>query len=226
MEDPVRDRPPADLKVIETMRWDRGRGFTRLDRHLSRCAATCEQFGIPFDAEAVRAAMDRAATGAQMRVRLTIDLNGHIEVSAVEFPGKPPAAPWRVGLSDHRLRADDPWLRVKTTERDLYDRTRRDLPAHLDEIIFANERGEICEGTITNLFFDFGDGLITPPVGCGVLPGVLRAELLASGQCREGVIALDDLCKAEAIWAGNSVRGLIRCTLAGQASAPPATAGG
>ncbi len=218
MEDPVRDRPPADLKVIETMRWDRGQGFTRLERHLSRCAATCQQFGIPFDAEAVRAALHRAATGAHMRVRLTIDLSGHIEVSGTEIPSAPPAAPWRIALSEHKLRADDPWLRVKTTQRDLYDRTRRDLPEHLDEIIFANERDEICEGTITNLFFDFGDGLVTPPVSCGVLPGVLRAEMLANGRCREGVVTRAEMDRAQAIWAGNSVRGLVPCRLAGPAS--------
>jgi len=214
MEDPVRDRPPADLKVIETMRWDRAHGFARLERHLSRCAATCQQFGIPFDAEAVRAALRHEAAGEHMRVRLTIDLNGRIEVSATEISGAPPSAPWRIALSKHRLRADDPWLRVKTTQRALYDRTRRDLPEHLDEIIFANERGEICEGTITNLFIDFGDGLITPPVSCGVLPGVLRAEMLANGKCREGVVTCAQVDQAEAIWAGNSVRGLIRCRLA------------
>ncbi|MFP3920177.1 MAG: aminotransferase class IV family protein [Dichotomicrobium sp.] len=218
MEDTVRDKPPPDLKVIETMRWDREQGFARLERHLSRSAATCRQFGIPFDAEAVRAALHRAAVGGHMRVRLTIDLNGQIEVSATEISAGPPAAPWRIALSKHRLRADDPWLRVKTTRRELYDRTRRDLPAHLDEIIFANERGEICEGTITNLFFDFGDGLVTPRLSCGVLPGVLRAELLASGKCREGVVTSTQMDRAEAIWAGNSVRGLIRCKLVGHAS--------
>jgi len=213
MENPVRDKPPPDLKVIETLRWDPERGFIRLAWHLSRCAETCKQFGIPFDAEAVRAALHRPASGEHMRVRLTIDLNGHIAVSATEISGAPPDVPWRIALSDDRLRADDPWLRVKTTNRELYDRARRDLPAHLDEIIFANERGEICEGTITNLFFDFGDGLITPPLSCGLLPGVLRAELLASGECREGVVTITDLDRAEAIWAGNSVRGLIRCEL-------------
>ncbi len=215
MEDPFCDAPPADLKVIETMRWERGRGFARLERHLARCAGTCARFAIPFDDEGVRAALARAGAGERMRVRLSIDVQGRIEVSAT--PTDPLPTLWRIGLSAHRLRADDPWLRVKTTARALYDRTRRDLPAHLDEVIFANERGEVCEGTITNLFFDFGDGLVTPPVSCGVLPGILRAEMLASGKCREGVVTLDDLRRAQAIWAGNSVRGLICCTLTGEA---------
>jgi len=213
MEDTFRDEPPANLKVIETMLWERGRGFARLERHLARCAATCARFGIPFDAGAVHDALARAATGERMRVRLTIGLNGRIEASATELPASTPPGIWRIALSQHRLRADDPWLRVKTTKRELYDQTRRDLPEHLDEIIFANQRDELCEGTITNLFFDFGDGLVTPPLSCGVLPGVLRAEMLAQGDCREAVVALDDLRRAQAIWAGNSVRGLVRCTL-------------
>ncbi len=213
MEDKVRNKPPADLKVIETMGWDHRHGFVRLERHLSRCAATCQQFGIPFDSAAVRGALHQAATGEHLRLRLTIDLHGHIEVRETAISGAPPSAPWRIALSEHRLRAGDPWLRVKTTERQLYDNTRRDLPADLDEIIFANERGEICEGTITNLFFDFGNGLLTPPLSCGVLPGVLRAELLAIGECREGLVTIGDLKRAEAIWAGNSVRGLIPCQL-------------
>ena len=146
-----------------------------------------------------------------MRVRLTIDLHGHMEVSATEIGASPEA--WRVAISPHRLRADDPWLSVKTTHRALYDVTRRNLPAHLDEIIFANERDEVCEGTITNLFFDFGNGLVTPPLASGVLPGVLRAEMLAQGECREAVVTLANLERANAIWAGNSVRGIIRCAL-------------
>lgn len=194
------------------MRWERGRGFVRLERHLARCAATCAQFGIAFDAGAVRSALARAPDGERMRVRLTVDLRGRIEVSATELPAGPPPALWRIALSEHLLRADDPWLRVKTTGRALYDRARRDLPSHLDEIMFANERGEICEGTITNLFFDFGDGLVTPPLCSGVLPGVLRAEMIARGECREALVMRADLARANAVWAGNSVRGLIRCT--------------
>ena len=216
MENPVCDEPPPDLKVIETMRWERGRGIARLERHLARCAATCARFGIAFDDHAARAALEHSASGERMRVRLTIDLHGQIEVSATEI-GDPPTE-WRIALSGDRLCADDPWLRVKTTERALYDATRYNLPEHLDEIIFANERGEICEGTITNLFFDFSDGLVTPPLSCGVLPGVLRAEMVASGKCREDVVTCAQIDQAEAIWAGNSVRGLIRCRLVDRVS--------
>jgi 4-amino-4-deoxychorismate lyase len=86
------------------------------------------------------------------------------------------------------------------------------LPAGVDEAIFANRRGEICEGTISNLFFDMGSGLRTPPLACGLLPGVLRAELLETGRAREAVLTLADLGSAR-LWCGNALRGLIPARL-------------
>ena len=46
-------------------------------------------------------------------------------------------------------------------------------------------------------------------VSSGLLPGTLRAELLASGQADEAVLTLADLARADAIYLGNSVRGLV-----------------
>ena len=77
-------------------------------------------------------------------------------------------------------------------------------------MILLNRRGEVCEGTITNVFADIGDGvLLTPPLRCGLLPGVLRSELRESGTAREAVLSEDDLRRAKAIFVGNSLRGLI-----------------
>jgi 4-amino-4-deoxychorismate lyase len=215
MEGAFRYTPPEGLKIIETLRWERAQGFVRLDRHLKRCAETCELFAVAFDRAAAIGALHRAATKDAMRVRLTVDMAGGIEAEASNIGGRPAPSLWRIGLSGHRLDSRDPWLRVKTTRRELYDRVRRELPPGLDEMIFANEKGEICEGTITNLFLDFGEGLLTPPLSCGLLPGVLRSELVEAGECREAAVAIGDLGKARAIWAGNSLRGLIRCQFEG-----------
>ncbi len=106
------------------------------------------------------------------------------------------------------------WLGHKTTNRALYDQARAGLPVGIDELIFVNERGEVCEGTITNVFVQEGDRLLTPPLASGLLPGVLRAELLDTGRAVEAVLTLPDLEHAEAIFCGNSLRGLIRATLA------------
>nr|HRO15966.1 aminotransferase class IV [Paracoccus sp. (in: a-proteobacteria)] len=88
-----------------------------------------------------------------------------------------------------------------------YDAARQAMPEGLDELIFLNERGEVCDGTITTLFFDRGAGMRTPPRASGLLPGVLRAELLAQGACREEVLMAHDLPRVR-LWVGNAVRGL------------------
>ena len=62
--------------------------------------------------------------------------------------------------------------------------------------------------TITNIFFDRGQGLRTPPLRCGLLPGVLRAELA----CPEEVLTLSDLPRTR-LWVGNALRGLIPARL-------------
>lgn len=213
MESAFCDDVPEDLKVIETIRWDRRQGFARLNRHMRRCTEACRHFRIPFNSIAIEDALRRAATGDVMRIRLTLDLRGRIEVSAVDIVGQPVPSSWRIGLSAQRLNSADPWLRVKTTRRRIYDQARQNLPEDLDELIFANEKDEICEGTITNLFFDFGGGLLTPPLSSGLLPGVLRDEMLDIGKCREAVISAKEISDAKAIWAGNSLRGLIPCQL-------------
>ena len=105
-----------------------------------------------------------------------------------------------------------PRLAHKTTDRALYDRARAALPAGVDEYLFLNERGEAAEGTITTLFFDLGDGLRTPPLSSGCLPGCLRAELLATGRAREEPLPASLLPRAK-LWMGNSLRGLIPAVL-------------
>jgi 4-amino-4-deoxychorismate lyase len=107
-------------------------------------------------------------------------------------------------MARERLNSADPWLGHKTTRRAVYDAARAALPQGLDEMIFQNERGEVCEGTITTVFFDRGQGMRTPPLACGVLPGVLRADLGAA----EEVLLAVDLPRVR-LWVGNALRGLI-----------------
>jgi 4-amino-4-deoxychorismate lyase len=114
------------------------------------------------------------------------------------------------GLAEERLFSGDPWLGVKSTRRAAYDAARAALLPGLDEVVFLNERGEVCDGSITTVFFDRGAGLRTPPLGCGLLPGVLRAEMAVP----EEVLMARDLPKVR-LWVGNALRGLIPAVWAG-----------
>lgn len=210
MESPFRpsDLTP-DLRLIETLGWD-GQRLVRLERHLDRLARSAARLGFAHDPTAIVETLATITGPAPLRVRLTLAQDGRAEVA--HGPLAPNPALWRVALAETRLEAGDPWLCIKTTRRQLYDRDRAALPAGTHEYIYANQRGELCEGTITSLFFDLGSGLCTPPLRCGLLPGCLRAEMLETGAAREENLTLHDLPRAR-LWMGNSLRGLIPARL-------------
>ncbi len=202
MESAFRDA--GDVGLIETLGWT-GQDFPRLALHLDRLARSAARMGRPCDPARARAALQAAAPDGPARMRLVLDASGGIRVTAAPMPPAPTV--WRVGLAGARLDPDDPWLTLKSTRRAVYDAARADLPPGLDEVIFLNDRDEVCEGTITTLFFNRGQGWRTPPLSSGLLPGVLRAELLASGKVREEVLLARDL-PLVTLQLGNSLRGL------------------
>lgn len=199
---------PEPVTLIETLSWTPETGYALRQRHLDRLTASAAFFGLPCDPVAIDALLDAQAFDAPMRVRLTLDANGPA-LTAVPLPPNP--AVFRFMLAEETLQSDSVWLAHKTTNRAFYDAPRQAAhAAHgVDEVLFRNERGELTEGSITNLFIERGGQLLTPPLASGLLPGTLRAELLATGRAVEQVLRLADLETAEAIWLGNSVRGLM-----------------
>ncbi|MGY6549763.1 MAG: aminotransferase class IV family protein [Roseinatronobacter sp.] len=196
MEDPLRaaaDDP--DLRLIETLLWD-GTHAPRAALHLTRLQRSAARFGWPCPAVTLTGPPTPA------RLRLTLDRSGQIDMTTTALP--PAAALWRVGLAAARLASGDPWLQVKSSRRAIYDTARANLPVGLEEVIFRNERDEICDGTITTVFFDRGEGLRTPPLSAGVLPGVLRAQI----RCPEEHLHVTELQHVR-LWVGNALRGLI-----------------
>ena len=207
MESPLYESAGPDLKVIETLRHDGAGRFVRLDLHLARAARTCAQLRYPFDAGAVRAALTGAVGDGPARCRVTIDRAGDIAVETAPLP--PAATLWRVSVAAQRLSSTDPWLAHKTTRRQVYDQARAEMPEGAQEVILLNEDALACDGSITNVFLPRGDLLLTPPLSCGLLPGVLRQSLLDSGAAEEARLTLDDLTSADRFFVGNSLRGLI-----------------
>ncbi len=211
MESPICPVEP-EFRLIETFGYHPGPGFVRLDLHLARMAHSALAFGIPFDPQAVTDLLQNKDGETPLRCRLTLAGDGVLDLTTAPLAENPPA--WRLQLSSARLDSTDPWLRHKSTRRALYDKARAALPKGIDELLFLNERDELCEGTITNLFVTTQDGLrLTPPLTSGLLPGILRQSLLAKGDYKEGRLSLSDLRHAQSIFVGNSLRGLIRAKL-------------
>jgi 4-amino-4-deoxychorismate lyase len=150
-----------------------------------------------------------------LRIRLELFPDSRIEVQTAPFTPLPQNTIWRLKIAGTRLSSADPLLRHKTSRRALYAAARAEFPAtEADEVLLLNERGELCEGTITSLFLDDGSGVLkTPPLAAGLLAGVLREELLETGRAVEQALRVDDLASGTLL-VGNSLRGLIRGRLA------------
>jgi para-aminobenzoate synthetase / 4-amino-4-deoxychorismate lyase len=202
--------PAPPVTLIETLKWSPDEGYVLLDRHLDRLLLSARYFDLPIASAEAAAYLAGAATAwtTPMRVRLTLDATG-LDLTVVPLPPTP--AKFRFAIADEVMQSDSLWLAHKTTNRAFYDAPRQ--RAHdrrgLDELVFRNERGELTEGSFTTLFVQRNGILLTPPLSAGLLPATLRAELLATGRAAEQTLTLADLDSAEAIWLGNSVRGLV-----------------
>jgi para-aminobenzoate synthetase/4-amino-4-deoxychorismate lyase len=202
--------------------------FRFLSDHLRRLAASARYFGYRFRREAALSALHRAADrrGADgigpKKVRLLLGKAGDVSVEVSPLRGPQAAGGTtllRVTFSDVAVSSRDPFVRHKTTNRGLRDEElRRAREAGCDEVLFLNERGELTEGAITNLFVEISGRLYTPPAECGLLEGVFRRQLLRGGAMRasEKVIFPGDLGRADRIFLTNSVRGLLPARLAGR----------
>ncbi|HEX7693754.1 MAG TPA: chorismate-binding protein, partial [Sphingomonas sp.] len=199
------DARPFDL--IETMAFDPVEGLLLLERHLARMKASAAALGFAFDRHGARNELQAATFRLReaKRIRLLLAPSGAV---AIEVAPMPPAAegPVEVTIAPLPVAADDFRLRHKTSDRAFYDRARAGF-----ETVFESD-GHVTEGSFTNVFVERDGMLLTPPLTAGLLPGVLRAELLETGRAREAPLTRGDL--ANGFFVGNALRGLIPARLA------------
>ena len=164
---------------------------------------------MPFDRAQAVEALNAGVSGNSARVRLTLDEAGRFACTVVPMAALP--ARWSYAISPLRVASGDVLARHKISWRELYDgeqvRLQRERGA--DETIFLNERDEVAEGSRSTVFIRRAGQLLTPPLSAGILDGVLRGALISEGRCAEAMLTRDDLASAEAVFLGNSLRGLI-----------------
>ena len=87
------------------------------------------------------------------------------------------------------------------------------MPKDVFDEIGINEKGEITEGTFTNIGVQLNGTIYTPPIQCGLLNGITRQKLLRDGKIKEKILYPSDLKNAEKIYCFNSVRGMVEVEL-------------
>lgn len=203
--------------LIETLRFEPQAGFRNLERHRARMAASALALGLPFEADRFEDLLNIVPDeDGPRRVRIELYPTGRLTLTHAAFAPVPDGTVWSVRIAEGtRLSSSDPLLRHKTSRRSHYEAARAEYPLPAaDEVLLLNERGEVCEGTITTLFLPDGQGgLLTPALDCGLLAGIERECLLDGGKAREAILTPADLA-ARDFFVGNSLRGLIAARLA------------
>lgn len=193
--------------LLETLAWTPDEGYRSRTAHLERITASARVLGHAVSRHGIEASLTAASRDwhTPRRVRLTVSPSGEIEVQDQPLTALP--APWRIRLTAEPASRAGAGPFHKTTARADYDRWLAwARPAH--DALLWNEHGELTESCIANLVLEFDGTRLTPPLRCGLLPGLERAALLAAGAIEEAVLTLEDLQAADRVWLCNSVRGL------------------
>ena len=206
-------RASAPFDLLETLALQAGR-FRHLGDHLARLQSAAEHFNRPFDAAAVQHCLDALAAShpaGAWRVRLLLGERGQPRAEA--FALQPTPEPVRLQLAQHPLaEAQGEFVRYKTTRRAHYAAFAPTTPGVFDTVLY-NEAGEITESTFGSIAMLIDGRWVTPPLACGLLPGVGRAVALREGRLTEAVVRLADVPRVQA-WAFiNSLRGWLAAEL-------------
>ena len=197
------------VDLIETMAFDPASGIKRLEPHLERMKTSAAALDFEFDRHAARNAI-QAITFHQespAMVRLHLGQSGALAIELKPMPA-PQDGPVPCRLLPMQTDKADFRLHHKTSDRRVYQVAKEEgAPGEGVHPIFVDSEGFVTEGAIWNVFVERDGVLLTPPLSRGVLPGVLRAELLESGQAVEADLRAEDL--AGGFLVGNSVRGLV-----------------
>ncbi len=222
--------PTPGFQLLETLLWQPGKGYFLLDEHLARLKRSAEYFYFVCDRQELQRRLRGEAESWRTvrRVRLVLEKDGECTITSSEIappaatslparPGPASADLPRVRFSSRRIDSAKPWCMHKTTNRALLDQEHaRAREEGLLDVLFVNEKGEVTEGAITNLFIYRDGRYVTPPRTSGLLAGVMRGALIGESAqpVIEQVLYPEDVRRAEAVFVSNSVRGVVRVRLA------------
>lgn len=204
----------ASSDLIETMAFDPALGVPLLELHLERMKQSAVELGFSFDRHAVRNQIQALCfeIDAPSRLRLMLSRGGAVALEAGPLPAVMELA--RCAVLPLPVASGDFRLRHKTSDRGFYEAALRVAKgAGADEALLIRDDGLLTEGSFTNLFVERDGQLLTPPLGLGLLPGVLRRSLIEEGRAVEADLRLDDLTNG--FFIGNALRGLIPARLIG-----------
>jgi 4-amino-4-deoxychorismate lyase len=213
--------------LFETFRW-KSKLPVYFERHIERMREGARLLGLPFPKEEEikdeikKALSDSSISDAYVKIGLLSKGSSLFykepsggSLLVVVRPYQPPKESINAKVSSYRRNSNSPILRIKSLNYLENILAKREaLISGYDEAIFLNERSELAEGTVTNIFFLKGKTLYTPSVECGLLAGIIRGVILESSyelgiELREGRQSLEELKDSEGAFLTNSLIGAV-----------------
>ncbi len=213
--------------VFETFRWKRLPPVF-LAKHLERMKKGAEFLRIPFPKEEhILESLEKAISVSQtsdayVKVCLLSKGNSIFYENPSEFSTltvireyQSPKDSMSVMTSSFRRNSSSPINKIKSLNYLENILARREaIEAGFDEALFLNERGEITEGTASNLFWIRDEVLFTPSLESGLVPGItvdVTIEVAAGlgFKVEEGRPRLEEALSCDGAFLTNSLVGLV-----------------
>ena len=193
--------------------------------HWGRFEASCEKLGMAGERTRFRESVERNAMTCSGRSRLRLmAYNQPVTLLGAEAT-RYLAAVWSVAdvtpkntfrctLAKSRRASHDLLYNLKTLGLKHIDIELSSAKvAGFDDILFLNDRDELCEASYANLWIVRGETIITPPVDAPCLPGITRDQVLKLAkqmklEARVEPLTVQDLAAATDVFLTSSIRGV------------------
>lgn len=206
------------LGVFETIAVENGKPLF-LDRHLNRMEksaeflklGSCESRGITKDKiqEYLREQEKSLTAHGALKIVMSAE-NSFFQMRSNPYTDEIYMKGFMTDISKVRRNETSPLVYHKTLNYgDCIIEKRAATAAGINEKIFINTKGQISEGTVSNIFFVRKNMIYTPKLSCGLLPGILREYIMEQFDVTETIIYPDELMYYEECFVTNSLMGVM-----------------
>lgn len=201
-----------DFDIIETLLLKKR--FRYQSDHIRRMKSSAHYFGFPFSQMSLEKTLIRIKQQLNPEnsylVRISLNKYGEFHWSEKLLSVAAPNSNI-LYLSSSPVNSRNIFLYHKTSYRPWFKEAMGFIGDNkCFDVLFFNTKREITEGARSTIFIEKKGVLYTPPISCGLLPGILRKNLLRRKKCQEKILSIDDLKSANKVYCGNSVRGMVQ----------------
>ena len=202
----------SPLQLIEVIRWNDD--WLWLDDHLDRMERGAAYWGFKIDRYEIIEMLDEAVASCSgpTLARIVAQTDGPVFLATEPTherwsPGPGPSSdPVLLALDLEPIDSRNPRIFHKTSDRRSFT-VRSERHPECDDVLLINRRGQVTESTIANVVFRIDEQWVTPPVTDGLLAGVMRNRLVASGMLEERSVSIREALDAEVVALVSSVHG-------------------